>query len=233
MSILRAVLFDLDNTLINFSQGEQEALKETLRHHGLIRDEKDWAVFWQWYETISWDYWLKRDDYTRHELTLFTFRDTLARFIGKGDLAEQISDMYWDRFCNSCHFEPGARELLVHLSGRYKLGIITNGYSESQRKRLAACGIDGLFQAMIISDEVGLRKPDVRMFEMALEQLEVRAEEALFVGDSLEDDWAGARNAGIPFCYYNRKNIPLGEHVRPDHVIGSLAQLKEIISQFK
>lgn len=158
-----------------------------------------------------------------------TFRETLETFIGRGDAAEELARMYWERFCSICHFEPGAPGLLDALAGRYKLGLITNGYADSQRWRLSACGIAGRFQAVVISDEVGLRKPDPRIFAIALRTLGVRPEEALYVGDSLSDDYAGARNAGVPFCYYNPKRLPLAPDVRPDAVIERLDELLAVI----
>lgn len=229
MNAFRAVLFDFDNTLVNYTLAEKEALTAALRHFGIIRDERDWEAFFACYEPVSSDYWRKRDGRTPRELSIMTIRDTLERYVGRSDVAEQLADMYWDRFCNACHFEPGARELLSHLSGRYRLGLITNGYAEAQRKRLAACGIGNLFQAVVISDEVGMRKPDPRMFDLALRQLDASPDEALYVGDNLHDDYGGARNAGIAFCFYNRDREPLAPDVLPDYVVESLEQLTELL----
>jgi len=230
VNAFRAVLFDFDNTLVNYTLAEKEALTATLRHFGIIRDERDWDAFFACYEPVSSDHWRKRDGRAPRDMTLMTFRDTLERFLGRSDVAEQITDMYWDRFCNTCHLEPGARELLSHLSGRYRLGLVTNGYAEAQRKRLAACGIGGLFQAVVISDEVGLRKPDPRMFDLALRQLDASPDEALYVGDSIQDDYRGARNAGLAFCYYNPGRKPLEPDVSPDFVVDSLERLKAVLS---
>lgn len=229
MNRFRAVLFDFDNTLVNYSLSEQEALKETLMACGILRDEEDWPAFLRCFEPASSHHWRKRDAYTAQEMTYLTFRDALRQFLGRDDAAIRVAGLYWERFCHSCHFEPGARELLDHLHGRYKLGLVTNGYAEAQRKRLKACGIGDRFQAVVISDEVGLRKPDPRIFDIALRMLDAGPREALYVGDSLADDYTGARNAGIPFCFYNRNKIGLDASVRPDYVIESLGQLADIL----
>lgn len=229
MRTYRAILFDFDNTLVNYTRAEEEALKATLFDLGILRDEADWPAFHAAYEPVSSRYWRLRDGHSHEELALLTFRETLERFIGRGDAAEELARMYGERFCGICRFEPGAPALLDALAGRYKLGLITNGYAATQRKRLSACGIADRFQTVVISDEVGFRKPDPRIFAIALRALGVRPEEALYVGDSLSDDYAGARNAGVPFCYYNRKRLPLAPDVRQDAVIERLDELLAVI----
>jgi HAD superfamily hydrolase (TIGR01509 family) len=229
VSRYRAVLFDFDNTLVDYSAAEEEALRLALSGCGILRGEEDWLAFRACFEPASLHYWLKRDAYTAEEMTYLTFRDALRQFTGRDDAARKLADLYWERFCSLCRFEPGARDVLDHLSGRYRLGIVTNGLAAAQRRRLAACGIAGRFQAVVISDEVGCRKPDPRVFEIALDLLGVRPAETLFVGDSVSDDYEGAKNAGIPFCFYNRKKIALDDGFRPDHVIESLEQLKAIV----
>ena len=80
--------------------------------------------------------------------------------------------------------------------------MITNGYSNSQRGRLKAAGLLRLFNPLLISEEVGVAKPDALIFEMALTQLELRPEAVLYVGDSINHDREGCLRAGIDFCHY-------------------------------
>ena len=80
--------------------------------------------------------------------------------------------------------------------------MITNGYSDSQRGRLKAAGLLRLFDPLLISEEVGVAKPDALIFEMALTQLELRPEAVLYVGDSISHDREGCLRAGIDFCHY-------------------------------
>ena len=228
--IYRAILFDFDNTLINYTQCEQEALRHTVLTHGIVQDEAaEWTRFQQIFNPINWSYWENRQQYTRNELTLYTFRDTLQHYVGDIHAAELLSETYWDKFCNSCYFEPGAHEALRHISASYQVGLITNGYGESQRKRLRACGIEQYFDALVISDEVGIRKPNPRIFEIALQQLQVGREEVLFVGDSITDDYYGARNAGISFCHYNRDHSAISDDIKPLFQIKLLSELQELL----
>jgi len=162
-------------------------------------------------------------------MTYRTFREALERFLGHGGAARELADTYWELFCNSCHFEPGARETLGYVSGKYRLGLVTNGYGEAQRKRLKACGIDGYFDALVISDEVGVWKPDPRIFSLALGELSVPKERVLFVGDSIGDDYYGAVRAGIDFCFYNRDGAETGGDIRPKHEIRDLRELRDLL----
>ena len=113
-----------------------------------------------------------------------------------------LAEAYWAAFCAASALNPGARELVETLAGQYRLGMVTNGYSDSQRGRLAAAGWSDRFDPLLISEEVGVAKPDRRIFLMALEQLELGAAEVLYVGDSLSHDRVGCLRAGIHFCHY-------------------------------
>ncbi|MOA35404.1 Pyrimidine 5'-nucleotidase YjjG [compost metagenome] len=109
------------------------------------------------------------------------------------------------------------------------MGIITNGISEAQRKRLQAGKIHEMFRSIMISDEVGIRKPNKEIFEMALKDLQLSNHEVLFVGDSLQDDYHGAVNSEIDFCYYNRQNIEVPNHLKPNYIISSLSELVDVV----
>jgi 2-haloacid dehalogenase len=226
----QAIIFDFDNTLINYNQCEQEALRRTLITHEIIDEqEQTWNEFWSVYDPINWAYWDRRHTLTRTELTLFTFRDALQAYLGHSGFAESLAATYWDTFCNICYFEPGAHEILTYVSSSYRIGMITNGYGESQRRRLRACGIDNFFHSLMISDEVKVNKPDPLIFEMAIKDLQVAREQVLFVGDSLNDDYHGAKNAGIDFCFYNPLGKLIEKEYTPLYHIQELSQLRNIV----
>lgn len=227
----KTIIFDLDNTLINYELCEYESMKKTLQEHDIfVDDEAGLERFWEVYPEHSYRYWI---DFVSggkiksiRELLVNTFRDALER---DDRLHELLADAYWDYFCHTCIFEEGAEELLDQLKGNYQLGIITNGISDSQGKRLRAGGIDDLFEAVVISDEVGLRKPDEGIFEIALRELNAKRHEVLYVGDSVDDDLVGAMNAGIDFCFYNRKEVSMPEGMSAKFVIQELQELIDIL----
>jgi putative hydrolase of the HAD superfamily len=92
---------------------------------------------------------------------------------------------------------PGVRESLTRIAGQWKLGLVSNGTSATQRAKLRALALDTLFDPVVISEEVGFRKPEVRIFELAIANWRVPASSVLFVGDDPISDIAGARSAGM------------------------------------
>lgn len=228
----KTIIFDLDNTLLDYEQSERVSMERTLKEHRVFADQDDeqWAHFWQEYPKHSYRHWFDfvsgGEVKSVRDVLVFGFRDTLRR---NNQLHEQLADTYWDYFCHLCIFEEGAEEILAHLKGKYQLGIITNGLSDSQWKRLRAGNIDDMFASVVISDEVGVRKPAKEIFDIALRELGAERHEVLYVGDSLEDDLGGAMNAGIDFCLYNRKKVALPKDVEAKYVIEDLRDLINIV----
>ena len=115
--------------------------------------------------------------------------------------------------------------MIQWAKSHYKLGIVSNGIGEAQRRRLKSAGMYEAFDSLIFSDEAGVYKPDPRIFQMAIKQLGARPEQVLYIGDSLHDDYQGAKNAGIDFCWYNPKGLDAGD-ASPLHIIHRLSELK-------
>ena len=203
--MIKAILFDLDDTLFSLSGCEAEALRTTLGRAGLLDTLP--ANFAQTYAAISSGYWAARTSdgytqYSRQEVIELSWRDFLAHFDLDVSQAQKLAEAYWAAFCASSALNPGAREIVEKLAEHFRLGMITNGYSDSQRGRLMAAGWGDRFNPLLISEEVGVAKPDARIFEMALDQLALGAENVLYVGDSLSHDREGCLRAGIRFCHY-------------------------------
>jgi putative hydrolase of the HAD superfamily len=120
----------------------------------------------------------------------------------------------------------GVRTMLERLSGRVRLGIVTDSQPDYILPELRIAGIDRHFEATAISAEHGYRKPDPRLFEHALQALNVPADHALFVGVDTGRDIAGARAAGLRSVLvltpYGSKDIALGE---PDYVVDRIAEI--------
>jgi len=226
----KAIIFDLDNTLLDFSLGETDAMKRTLRDHGLLENEEAWwEAFWATFAEHNFRLWMdfvnRRGPHRSiHEVLTGAFRDSLKAEPGQH---ERLTATYWEYFCNLCYFEDGAEDVLRYARDRYKLGIISNGTGEAQRKRLAAGQIFEWFHSVVVSDEVGIRKPRKEIFDHALNDLQLTNREVLFVGDSLSDDYEGAKNAGIDFCFYNRQKKELSDSYSPKYVV---RELKELLS---
>ncbi|TDF92988.1 HAD-IA family hydrolase [Paenibacillus piri] len=227
----KAVIFDLDNTLLNYSLSETESMRKTCNDHNLFIDDViQWNLFWRSFSEHNFRHWMDfvngGEVKTIGDVLRFSFRDTLDL---EEALHSKLSDTYWNYFCNTCIFEDGAEEILPILMAKFQLGIITNGVSESQRKRLKAGKIHDIFKSIVISDEVGIRKPNKEIFNIALSDFSLSNNEVLFIGDSLQDDYHGAMNSEIDFCFYNRQNIEVSNDIKLKYNIRNLLDLVTIL----
>jgi len=127
------------------------------------------------------------------------FHHVLADSLGfDGDLADRLESFFRARFPNQCRISEDALKTLETLrSSGKRLGIITNGPTEWQSRKIEAMGVATLFDAIVISGEEGVEKPDPRIFARALERCGVAPAEAIFVGDHPENDIQGAKAAGL------------------------------------
>jgi FMN phosphatase YigB (HAD superfamily) len=228
----KAILFDLDGTLIDFDACVAHAPRVAYREAGFeVDDAASWARIWETYEPISASYWSRRaeENWSREQVMTFTMRDTLAALRADERLAPALATACWDVFCRAAYVNPGAREILERLSPHYRLGLVTNGEGDAQRGRLRAAGLEAYFACIVISDEVGYEKPAPEIFEIALSELGVTAQESLYVGDSIAHDYHGAREAGIDFCYY-QPDPDAYPAVQPKFRVSSLTQLAGILT---
>jgi len=125
---------------------------------------------------------------------------------------------------------PGARELITRLSLDFSMALLTNGAPDLQREKIAATGLDQFFKAIAVSGEQGIGKPKPEIFHRLLGELGVTPNEAIMVGNSLERDIAGARNAGIRSVWIRVPGSEEHADVVPDHTISSLDEIPAILA---
>jgi 2-haloacid dehalogenase len=227
MKSYRGFLFDADNTLFDYDRSEGEALTETIR---AAMPGADLAAALETYRTINAGYWKRFEEgaVTQEELKPGRFRDLLDALGARGDPAA-ISRQYLETLAQKAYMIPHARDVLQWLAARAPLCLVTNGLSPVQRGRLERAGITDLFKALLISEEIGISKPDPAFFRMAAEALSLPPSELLCVGDGPSTDIRGAMAAGIDACWYSPAGTEwqLGEP-RPRHVIRDLRELREL-----
>jgi 5'-nucleotidase len=123
---------------------------------------------------------------------------------------------------------PGAMNLLNALKGKVKLGIITNGFVELQEARLQRMGLKNHFDVLVISEQVGVAKPDPKIFDYALSLMgNPQREKVLMVGDNPASDILGGVNAGLETCWLNLDNKPAPLEVVPHYQVNSLLELEQ------
>lgn len=118
---------------------------------------------------------------------------------------------------------------LDRLCGRYRLGLLTNGALDVQRRKLEGSNLEGYFDQVLISGEIGIGKPDRLAFETLLQRMNVRNQAALMIGNNLISDVAGAQQAGLRAVWLNRPGIPRNNGILPEWEIDGLDELWPIL----
>lgn len=222
------VLFDLDNTLSDFTSAQTEALPGLLAAHGVAEAESYLPTFRRLAEPL----WNQIEAGT---LTLETLNGERFRLlIEHTDIdvdPSVLASKYLGWLSTSGRLIPGAIDLLETLYGTVRLGMITNGYAEVQRPRLERFELTHYFESITVSSEIGHAKPGQAFFDVALGQLgNPDPATVLVVGDSLSSDIAGGANAGCATCWYNPTAKPLPEDAGDiDHMVVDLAELPNLI----
>jgi YjjG family noncanonical pyrimidine nucleotidase len=226
-----AILFDLDDTLLDFSTCEIQALRRAFTMVDINTSDDEWLKFWHVYRPISSNYWQQKQSrcLSRQQVIEASLEDAFKAL--NDDLADsaQLAQIYWETFCCTACLNLGVTKTVKSLSDTYKLGIVTNGYTDSQESRLKASGLANYFQSVIISESVGYRKPAPEIFNLALKELQVTPNEALFVGDSISHDYQGAINAGIDFCYYQKRSQLPDLDPQSKYTIKNMSQLINLL----
>jgi 2-haloacid dehalogenase len=219
----KSIFFDADDTLFDYPLAERTALLACLDEFAIAEEPETVIAA---YKRHNHDVWreFERGEIDQAALRVERFR-RLARELGIADLPlERVGSFYLAALAGQSQLLPGALDLVRELAEKFPLALVTNGIAAVQNQRFAASPVTPYFQSIVISEEVGIAKPDPRIFEPALSRIGVSAADVLYVGDSVTSDMAAARNAGMDFCWLNPKGLPVPEGHAPVFVIGSIAE---------
>ena len=229
------LFIDLDNTLYDFSGNSREAYSIVYTLLGYERWFDSFEHYYTIYEEYNLQLWALYSEgkITKERLNAERYAHPL-RVVGVPD-ADAVSARFWDeamkRLPLGQRLMPYAREVLEYLRPRYKLYILSNGFTELQARKMRSAGIDHFFDGVVLSEDIGVNKPNPAIFEHALRVADVSAAEALMIGDNFEVDIEGAQRVGIDQVYYDVAHLSLNEkHCHPPtYTIGSLLELKDIL----
>jgi putative hydrolase of the HAD superfamily len=228
---VEAVLFDLDDTLHDDTRAYHLAARHVV--NDVARDfNVDADALFGAYLAQSESFWQNLSE-AAFDVPLVGLRARLWQAallsvaIDDEALAQRCGSSYNDYRRGYLELWPGALELLAALraEGR-KLAMITNGMAETHRDKIALLRLEDAFDEIFIADEVGMVKPDVRLFRLAAERLGVAPERCAMVGDRYDRDVAGAREAGMLTVWMNVRDerVPAGRPA-PDVTVTSIEQV--------
>ena len=224
------ILFDADNTLLNFDAAESKALAETLVNYGIEPD----AETVQTYRTINEGLWrqLEKGQLRREKLMSERFTRFLKAIDAAGDGAE-MNRYYLEQL--SIHPDlasPEVLDVLRELSEVATLAVVTNGFQKVQSRRLAESGVENFLEDVFVSEKMDAEKPNRKIFAAALRALGVEnREHVLMVGDSLTGDVQGGINAGLDTCWFNPHHQENPGKILPTYEISSLEELYPLVME--
>ena len=223
----RHIFFDLDHTIWDFDKNAEETLQELYVIHGLDKIGLTSAdAFIETYPRNNHSLWAQYHvgKITKDYLREARFRTT---FLDLGVKPELIPVGFEDEYVKLCptktNLFPDAHEVLTYLKGKYTMHLISNGFKESTEIKIAGSNISHYFDQIIISEAVGVNKPDKAIFEHALNLASAVKDESIMIGDSIEADIRGALNFGMDAIYFNPMHLP-----KPDDVPAQITGLKEL-----
>ena len=164
---------------------------------------------------------------------LQSWSNALKEFgIDDDTLAEQLSETFQTERRKRHIVFDDAQNVLDELRKQYQLALVSNGAPGLQREKLNGSGLAHYFAIVIISGEIGIGKPDPKLFEITLEKLRVKPNEAVVIGNARGTDILGAKNANIKAIWLNRDNSDYDSDVIPDFQIAKLNQLPALLNSF-
>lgn len=221
-------LIDLDHTLFDTDASESAALTQAMTIAGATATEELTDVF----RRINLALWarVEQGELTPQRVRSLRF-ETLVEDTGLDADPHAMSDAYVAALGANGDLYPGAPELLEYMARYVSLALLTNGLSEVQRARIERLGIAELFDAIVISAEVGAAKPHPEIFDIAFGMLGSPGKDAaLMVGDNLSADIQGGANYGIATCWYNPRRLSAGPDDRVSHEIQALDELRTYVA---
>lgn len=230
----RHIFFDLDHTLWDFDANARSTLLELHRELDLEkRGVHDFDLFHSNYLVHNEKLWeryrkgfVRQDElrFKRIWLSLLDFR------IADEGLTREMSDRFLELLPTRTQLFPYAIETLKYLREKgYELHLITNGFEKTQHSKLKHSGLDNYFCEVITSECSNCLKPQKEIFEFALNRCCTNADECIMIGDSLEVDIEGARNAGIDQVYVNHIGSEERLDFQPTYTVTCLSQLQRFL----
>ncbi|QHS54489.1 noncanonical pyrimidine nucleotidase, YjjG family [Mucilaginibacter sp. 14171R-50] len=221
------VFFDLDHTIWDFDKNAEETLHELystykLKDIGLHSAD----LFIETYTRHNHRLWAQYHlgEITKNELREERFKSTFIELgVQPNLMPADFEDAYVSLGPTKTNLFPHAHETLAYLQSKYTLHLISNGFKEATEMKVAGTDLAPYFKNIIISEVVGVNKPDPEIFKHAIELAGATIPESVMIGDSIEADIRGAMGVGMDAIYFNPFNLE-----KPADVAVQISHLKEL-----
>lgn len=229
--LYKNLFFDLDDTLWAFSWNARDTYEEKYWKYGYDRFFDSFEHYYELYNRRNLQLWTEyaNGQVTKQELNRQRYLYPLE-VVGAGDavLAKAYEEDALATIPTKSRLMPHAREVLEYLAPKYNLYILSNGFQELQSHKMHSSGIDKYFKKIILSDDIGVLKPWPEIFHFALSATQSELRHSLMIGDSWENDIAGAAGVGMHQVFYNVSGITRYSFT-PTYEITDLKELMNLL----
>lgn len=224
--MIKTVLLDLDDTILDFKTSERIALTKTLIKLG-VEPTQEIIEKYSKYNISQWKR-LERGEIDREEVKVNRYR-LLFDDIGVDLSPKAATSIYEENLAHGHYFVDGAKQMLESIYKDYDLYIVSNGAKKVQEGRMSTADISHCFKGIFISEVIGYEKPNVEFFNSVFSQIDnFKSDEAVIIGDSLTSDIQGGKNTKIKTVWFNPNGLDCG-NIIPDYQISSLNEIKPLL----
>ena len=223
------LLWDIDGTVLNFLAAEAYAIRFLFKKYNIGECSDEMLKL---YSKINSKYWqmLEKGELSKQEILVGRFREFFDTIGADVTIAESFNSDYQLTLGDHIEFSDNAKEILLSQKGKYVIAAVTNGTKTAQEKKLRLSGLDEIFDAIFISENIGVEKPNIEFFDYVFEKLGIKdKKEVLIIGDSLTSDMKGGVIAGIDTCWYNPEHKPNTLDFSVTYEIDNLNKIAEIV----
>lgn len=235
--MIRAILWDIDGTLLDFLAAERESIFKGFSHFQIGTCTEEML---EDYSCINRKYWeaLERGELTKKQVLEGRFVEFFEKYQIPATVAVPFNELYQKNLGDTVVFRDNSYELITKLKGKLLQYVVTNGTTQAQERKLSKSGFGTLMDGIFISDQIGAEKPTKEFFVPVFEALykalpDLKKEEILIVGDSLTSDMRGGNNVGVRTCWYNPGKQKNSYPVPVEFEITDLWELEEILGKIE
>ena len=226
---IRAILWDVDGTLLDFLAAEKAAVQRLFGEFGLGTCTDGMVAR---YSAINDAYWkrLERGEITKQEVLTGRFREFFTELGLEADLAEAFNAKFQLALGDTVVYRDDSLTIVKALHGRVRQYVVSNGTVVAQTKKLSRSGLGAWMEGVFLSEELGAEKPSPAFFRQVFASLpDIDKADMLIVGDSLTSDMQGGIAAGIPTCWYNPGRLPRPAAMAITYEIQDLNQVLDLL----
>jgi 2-haloacid dehalogenase len=227
--MIKALLWDVDGTLLDFKAAESAAIRRLFGEFSLGECTDEMI---RRYSAINEEFWqrLERNEITKQQVLIGRYEQFFAEIGVPVSLAVEFNRRYQVRLGDTIVLRDDSYSIVKSLRGRVRQYVVSNGTVIAQSRKLEGSGLGEMMDGVFLSEALGVEKPNKAFFDAVMDRICPEApEEVMIVGDSLTSDIRGGNNAGIKTCWYNPEGKTAPDEYKIDYVIADLHEIDSLL----